>query len=254
MRRRQLDFAPGRREHARVQAGEGLDARVASIRRAIVDAATRVGRDPAAVRIVAITKTHPPETVRAALAAGLDDIGENYVQEGREKRARVPGGTWHLVGGLQRNKVRQAVAAFDWIETVDSLPLAEAVGAEAERLGRRMPVLVQVNVAADPGKRGVAPGEAIEVLCGVAALPGLRLEGLMTIPDTAGDPAASRPHFRALRALRDRARDRLGVELANLSMGMSNDFLIAVEEGATLVRIGHALFGARGPRSWREGA
>ena len=224
--------------------------RAAAVRTAVVEAARRVGRDAAAIRIIAVTKTFPPAAVQAALNAGIEDIGENYVQEARAKRAAADGDTvWHLIGGLQRNKVRAAVATFDWIHTVDAAPVAAALDAEAARSGRRLAVLIQVNVAGETQKRGVAP-EGVEMLAGeVLRMAGLRLEGLMTVPPA----GASRTHFQTLRQVRERAATRLGVELPHLSMGMSDDFAVAVEEGATMLRLGRALFGPRGRRPWREG-
>jgi pyridoxal phosphate enzyme (YggS family) len=231
---------------------DSLHERLRGVRRTIETAARQAERDPGAVRIVAVTKTFPPAAVHAALAAGLTDVGENYVQEARAKRVHAPDGTWHLIGGLQRNKVRQAVAAFDYVHTADSAPLAAALSEAATDAGRRLPVLVQVNVARESSKRGVAP-EGAQALCEVVlGLAGLRLEGLMTI-GPAVPPEAMRPHFRALRELRDDVGHRLGVELPQLSMGMSDDFAVAVEEGATLVRLGRVLFGRRGSGAWREG-
>jgi hypothetical protein len=236
-------------------AGAALADRVAAVREAIAVAARRAGRDPSTVRIVAVTKTFPPAVVAAALAAGLEDVGENYVQEARAKRRAIgPGGTWHLIGGLQRNKVRAAVATFDLVHTVDSVGLASALAAETARAGRRLPVLIQVNVTGEPARRGVQPHELAALARAVLALPALRLEGLMAIPPP--DPEAERQRlwFRRLRTLRDRTQEQLGVELPHLSMGMSDDFAIAIEEGATMVRLGRALFGPRGPGSWREGS
>jgi pyridoxal phosphate enzyme (YggS family) len=229
-----------------------LNARLAEVRAAIVTAAGRAGRDPNEVHIVAVTKTFPPDAVAAALAAGLVDVGENYVQEAAAKRARVPGGTWHLIGGLQRNKVRAAIRTFDRLHTIDGLVIAAAVDAAAREAGRRVPVLVQVNVAGEAAKRGTAIADTSDLCEGVLRLPGLALEGLMTIGPAVDDPEAARPGFRALRALRDDVARRLGVELPHLSMGMSDDFAVAVEEGATLVRLGRALFGARRAGAWRE--
>jgi len=223
-----------------------VPAHLAAVRAAIAEAAGRVGRDPAGVRIVAVTKTFPPAAVVAALAAGLRDIGENYVQEAAAKRTAVGApATWHLIGGLQRNKARPAVEIFDCVHTVDSAALAAALAREAERADRRLAVLIQVNAAGERAKRGVAP-EGVEALArGVVEQPRLRLEGLTAVPPVPARPADSRPFFRALREARDRTQDRLGVELTHLSMGMSSDFTVAVEEGATLLRLGRALFGAR---------
>jgi hypothetical protein len=238
---------------AEAVSADALRARLAAVRATVDEAARHAGRDPQTVRIVAVTKTFPPSTVAAALAAGLVDVGENYVQEARAKRDVVAGGTWHLIGGLQRNKVRVAVAVFDRVHTLDSGALAEALGSAAE--GRRLPVLIQVNLAGETTKRGVAP-EGVERLAeAILAQPALVLEGLMAVPP-AGDPEvpeASRPHFRLLRELRDRTQVRLGVELPHLSMGMSSDFTVAVEEGATWLRLGRALFGARRPAAWKPG-
>lgn len=229
--------------------------RIVAVRRAVVAAAGRAGRDPDSVRIIAVTKSFPPAAVAAALAAGLTDIGENYVQEAAAKRAAVPArAVWHLIGGLQRNKVRAALELFDRVHSVDSVALAVALGREAERAGRRLPVLVQVNVSAEGSKRGVPP-EGVEKLAeAILAQPALALDGLMAVPPAPVDAEASRTSFRRLREVRDRTRNRLGVELPHLSMGMSNDFTVAVEEGATLLRLGRALFGARGLGASRPGS
>jgi pyridoxal phosphate enzyme (YggS family) len=222
--------------------------RLVAVRRAVAEAAARAGRDPAPIRIVAVTKTFPAAAVVAALAAGVTDIGENYVQEAAAKRRTVAvAGRWHLIGGLQRNKVRAALVVFDCVETVDRPELAEALAAEAARAERRLPVLVQVNVGGETRKRGVAPDGVERLAAEVIRHPSLVLEGLMTVPPAPCNPGDSRPFFRLLRELRDHAQTRLGVELPHLSMGMSDDFSIAVEEGATLLRLGRALFGARGP-------
>jgi PLP dependent protein len=225
--------------------------RLVGIERVIVASARRAGRDPATVRVVAVTKTFPIAAVSAALAVGLAHVGENYVQEARAKRSAMPAkeaekATWHLIGGLQRNKVRTAVAWFDRIDTVDSVELAAALADEAARVGRRLPVLLQVNLAGERAKRGVRPDDVEALARGVLAHSALILEGLMIIPPERPDPEDSRPHFRRIRELRDDVAKRLGVELPHLSMGMSNDFAVAVEEGASFVRIGRALFGARG--------
>ncbi len=231
--------------------GEALDhvlaERLAEVERVITASARRSRRDPAAVRVVAVTKTFAADVVSAALAAGLHHIGENYVQEARTKRSRVAAeATWHLIGGLQRNKVRTALGLFDRIDTVDSAELAEALASEATRVGRRLPVLVQVNAAGERTKRGVGPDDVEGLARAVLGHASLALEGLMTIPPEGAEPEASRPYFRCVREVRDNVARRLGVELPHLSMGMSNDFAVAVEEGATFVRLGRALFGARG--------
>lgn len=230
-----------------------LAARLAAVRDQVAAAARRAGRDPERVGIVAVTKTLPPAAVRAALAVGLEDIGENYVQEARAKRdALGGGGTWHLIGGLQRNKARLAVATFDHVETVDSAVVARALATEADRVGRRLRVSIQVNVTADPRKRGLRPDDAGALAETILGLGGLDLRGLMTIGPM-GPAEHSRPSFRLLKELRDAVEKRLGVELPHLCMGMSDDFPVAVEEGATLLRLGRALFGDRGPGAWRPG-
>ncbi len=234
---------------------EDATARIAAARTAIAAAARRAGRDPACVRIIAVTKTLPPAAVTAALDGGLFDVGENYVQEGARKRAAAGRPvTWHLIGGLQRNKVSLAVRTFDWIHTVDSPRLAEALAAAATAAGRRLPVLVQVNLGGASGQRGADPDGLEPLARALLATPALALQGIMTIAPADAAPAELRGHFRRTRLLRDELAHRLGVELPHLSMGMSDDFSLAVEEGATLVRLGRALFGPRGSRSWREGA
>jgi pyridoxal phosphate enzyme (YggS family) len=219
--------------------------RVAAVRAEVAAAAQRAGRDPADVTIVAVGKTFRAAALDAALAAGLADVGENYVQEARAKRpgVRHPA-RWHLIGGLQRNKVRAAVALFDRVHTVDSAALGAALAAEVSGAGRVLPVLVQVNLGGEPRKRGVPPEEVEALAATLLRHPELPLDGLMTVPP----PGDTRPYLRLLREVRDRAASRLGVELPHLSMGMSDDFVAAVEEGATLLRLGRVLFGARGPR------
>lgn len=229
--------------------------RLAVIGASIAESARRVGRPPEAIQIVAVTKTFPVDAIVAAFGAGLEHIGESYVQEARAKRDASGGaGIWHLIGGLQRNKARAAAAVFDWIHSLDSTELAAAVARHAHEAGRRLDVLIQVNVAGAPGQRGVTPEATGALAARVLALDGVVLRGLMTIAPAAAAESAIRMHFRQLRDLRDDLARSLGVELPHLSMGMSDDFETAVEEGATLLRLGRALFGPRGPRSWREGS
>ena len=231
---------------------DALPVRLGTVRQAVAAAARRVGRDPATVGIVAVTKTLPPAVVTAALAAGLTDVGENYVQEATAKRHHVPArASWHLIGGLQRNKVRAAVAVFERVHTVDSAALAEALGAVA--VGR-LPVLIQVTVEGGAGRRGVPVDEVEIVARAILARPTLALEGLMTLPPPGRGAEENRRHFRTVREVRDVTAKRLGVELPHLSMGMSDDFTVAVEEGATWIRLGRALFGARAPAGWRPGS
>jgi len=238
-----------------VDAVDDVRARRAAIDATIDAAARRAGRSPETIQIVAVTKTFSSSAILAAFAAGLEHVGENYVQEARAKRAAVDGaGVWHLIGGLQRNKARVAASVFDWIHSLDSVELGEAVARHARELGRCLDVLIQVNLAADSGQRGVGADAAPAVAARVLPLDGIRLRGFMTIAPAGAPEDVVRVHFRRLRELRDVVARSLGVELPHLSMGMSDDFAIAVEEGATLLRLGRALFGPRGPRSWREGS
>ncbi len=214
------------------------------VRAAIAAAAQRSGRDPGSVRLVAVSKTVDLERIRAAIDAGQDLFGENYLQEARDKIAALGRQvSWHLVGSLQSNKAREAVELFDLIHAVDRLKLARALDAAAARLGKVQDVLIQVNQAGEATKSGVAPAAAPALLQEVARLPHLRVLGLMTMPPWFPDPEAARPYFRALRELRDHLRGLTGLPLTELSMGMSGDFAVAVEEGATLVRVGTAIFG-----------
>jgi len=208
----------------------------------------RVGRDPSAVELVAVSKTVPPERLRAAVAAGLTTLGENRVQELAAKAAVVPGVTWHLVGHLQANKARAALEVAAVIQAVDSVELAQRLDRLLDgRDGGPRPIYLQVNVDADPAKAGFAPGALKAVLSGIADLPHLRLAGLMTVGRLVATPEAARPTFVALRRLSDALRSREARLGAGLSMGMTDDFEVAVEEGATLVRVGRAIFGERPP-------
>ncbi len=229
--------------------------RAAAISDRIGAAAAASGRDASAVTLIAVTKTHPIETVRAALGAGLTDLGENRVQELADKAAALPGAVdggahrWHLIGSLQRNKARDAVRFADLIHGVDSERLAAALGSKAEEIGRVLPCLVQVNISGEGSKSGVDPEAAHDLMAAVAAQPGLRLAGVMGIAAPAADDAGAerivRPAFRRLRSLFDSYSGPGREGLTTLSMGMSGDFEMAIEEGATLVRVGTALFGAR---------
>lgn len=199
------------------------------------------------MRLVAVSKTVPIGRIRAAFAAGLTTLGENRVQEGAEKAGSLPGAQWHLIGPLQSNKARRAVEIFHAIQTVDRPELADRLDRLAGELrpGRPLPVLLQVNVDADAAKAGFSPADLDAGLPRILDHPNLTVGGLMTVGRLVDDPAAARPTFVALRRLSEQLRSghpRLGAEL---SMGMSDDFEVAVEEGATLVRIGRALFGAR---------
>ncbi len=212
-------------------------------------AARAAARPPEAVRLVAVTKGVSVDAIREATRAGHWIFGENRVQEAVPKieaLASDPGPTWHLVGHLQTNKVRRAVGLFGLIHSVDSERLARAIEAEAARQGRRQAVLLQVNVAGEPQKSGVPPDDLPALAEAAAGLPHLEVKGLMTVPPLGETPEASRPYFRRLRELaRDVARQVPALAMEELSMGMSADFEVAIEEGATLVRVGTAIFGGR---------
>lgn len=230
------------------------EASIADARRRVLDeigsAARRVGRDPTGVRLVAVTKQVPTEVVRAALAVGCEDLGENRVQEAAAKIPLTEGGRWHLIGPLQSNKARRAVALFDVVEAVDSRDLAVRLDwlAQLLRPGRPLPILLEVNIDADPAKAGFVAADLERALPAILALPGLRVDGLMTVGRLVARAEAARPTFVALRSLSERLRDLHAGLGPELSMGMSDDFSIAVEEGATIVRLGRALFGER-PRA-----
>jgi pyridoxal phosphate enzyme (YggS family) len=213
----------------------------------IAEAALRSGRDPSDVTLVAVSKTVPAARLRLAVAAGLLILGENRVQEAEAKVGEVPGATWHLVGPLQSNKARRAVAIFGLIQTVDSLEIARRLDRLAGELrpGRPLPVLLQINVDRDVAKAGFDPDTVASALPELLDLPALRVEGLMTIGRLVASADAARPAFRALRDLTERLRARWPRLGPALSMGMTDDYEVAVEEGATMVRVGRALFGER---------
>lgn len=215
---------------------------------AIAAAARRVGRDPASIRLVGAAKTVPADRLRPIVAAGLAIIGENYLQEAKAKIAALDlPVSWHFIGHLQTNKAAAAVKLFDLIHSVDRPALAQALDRAAARLGKVQDILLEVNMAGEASKSGVAPEAAAALLHTCMQLPHLRVRGLMTMPPWRPDPEEVRPYFRRLRELRDHLLtfNLPGLALPELSMGMSDDFAVAIEEGATLVRIGTALFGPR---------
>ena len=224
---------------------EGIRERLAQVHRRIEAAAARGGRPASAVTLVAVSKTMPVEAVKEAIAAGVTILGENRVQEARQKIAALPAAVqWHLIGHLQTNKAKVAAGLFDRIHSLDSIRLADELDRHAEEAGRRLRCLVQVNVGGEVQKNGASEDEVRPLLEAAGRLPHIVIEGLMTIPPFLPDPEAVRPYFRRLRTL----RDKLGAEgfsLPDLSMGMTQDFEVAIEEGATLVRIGTAIFGPR---------
>lgn len=220
--------------------------RVEQVRARIAAACARCGRSVEDVKLVAVSKTHPPEAVEAVAACGIMVFGENKVQEAKAKIPLCPSHlSWHLVGHLQTNKVKPAVELFDMIHSVDSARLLEAIDRACDAAGRRMKVLLEVNVSGESSKFGVKPEDVPALVRAAGPLPRIELLGLMTMPPFAEEVEKARPHFRALRALRDRCQQELGVPLPELSMGMTNDFEVAIEEGSTMVRVGTAIFGER---------
>jgi pyridoxal phosphate enzyme (YggS family) len=222
---------------------------LSAVRQRLARALQRAGRLPSSARLVAISKTRPAEDVRAAFDAGQVDFGENRVQEAVEKIAATSDTpiTWHLVGHLQSNKARRAAGAFAWIQSIDSADLLKRVDAAAGEAGRTVEVLIQVDLAGEPTKHGAPADEWLSLFEAASECRAARVAGLMLLPPFTPDPEDARPFFRRLRALRDELAGR-GVPpgmLRELSMGMSHDFEVAVEEGATLVRVGTAIFGER---------
>jgi pyridoxal phosphate enzyme (YggS family) len=218
----------------------------------VKNAELRAGRVVGSVRLVAVSKAHPPESVRALREAGQRDFGENRVQEGRAKAELVGGGIcWHFLGHLQRNKVRMALGVFEWIHGVDSLEVARDIDRIAGEVGGRPKVLLEVNLAGEATKFGFRPEGLDSVFDEVLGLERLEVHGLMVIPPPVPEPEMARGYFAGLRALRDRLEGRFGMRLPELSMGMSGDYEVAIEEGATMVRVGTALFGERRGKAWR---
>lgn len=226
---------------------EALRTRVADVRACVEAAAVASGRSAQELTIVAVSKTFSRAAVDVAVAHGLTTFGENRVQEARQKFADpLPGGcSVRLIGQLQSNKARHAAQLFSCIETIDRISLIEALAREAARLDMTLPVLIQVNVAREAQKSGCAPEDAASILDAILASPHLQCEGLMTIAPLVADAEDARPAFRDLRELRDRLESTAEVRLPTLSMGMSNDFTVAVAEGATHLRLGRAIFGSR---------
>ncbi len=227
---------------------ESLPENLRQVRERVSLAAVRSGRNPAGITLIAVTKTVDVERIQAVVREGVLDLGENRVQEAKAKVGCVPGLVrWHLIGSLQTNKAKLAVEMFDLIHSLDRPALAEVLAERASEAGRVVRSLVQVNVSGEASKHGLAPGEVPEFIRWASRLKGLSLEGLMTMAPLTGDPEEARPYFRGLRELRDRisALNVPGVTMRYLSMGMSGDFEVAVEEGANLIRVGSVIFGAR---------
>ena len=223
-----------------------LAANLQSIHERIAAACGRAGRDPSSVALVAVSKGHPPETVRAAFDLGQTLFGESKVQEAKAKISLCPGRLrWHMLGHLQSNKCRDAVHFFEMIESVDSLALAQEIDKWADKADKTMPVLLEANIAGEASKFGYAPERLLAELEQINALKKIEIHGLMTIAPWTLEPEKARSVFRKLRELKERCEEKLGAPLPHLSMGMSGDFEVAIEEGATLVRVGTALFGPR---------
>lgn len=223
-----------------------LAANFTAVRERIERSCARAGRDPSSVLLVAVSKGHSPEVVETAAALGQIVFGESRVQEAKAKIPLCPERVqWHLIGHLQSNKCRDAAQLFHMIESVDSLKLAEELDKWADKLSKRIPLLLEVNVAGEASKFGFKPGELIEELLKINALPRVEIHGLMTIAPWSPEPEKVRPVFRKLRELKQQCESALGAPLPHLSMGMSSDFEAAIEEGATIVRVGTALFGPR---------
>ena len=216
------------------------------VKERIAKAALSKGRDPSDILLVAVSKTVEPERILEAVEAGVTDLGENRVQEARDKiEALGRIARWHLIGTLQKNKAKYAVRLFDMIQSLDSVSLAQELEKRAAKEGRQMEVLVEVKTSFEETKHGVEPAHVEELVKEILQKEHLVFKGLMTIAPYVDDPELARPYFRQLRVLRDQLEERLGIPVEHLSMGMSNDFEVAIQEGATMVRIGTAIFGPR---------
>jgi pyridoxal phosphate enzyme (YggS family) len=224
---------------------------VARVRERIAAAAQRAGRNPDEITLMGVSKTFPVDRIREAYAAGLRVFGENRVQEFAEKAPalrHLSDAEWHLIGHLQSNKAAKAAELFGAVDSVDSLKLAERLNAVAEKAGKILPILIEINVGGEDAKSGLAPGSAeLEEILSAAHLGDLQIRGLMTVPPYADNPEEARPFFRRLREIRDRIASRRipSIAMDTLSMGMSHDFEVAIEEGSTCVRVGTAIFGDR---------
>lgn len=228
--------------------GTDIAANIEKITQRIAAACSRAGRDPHSVELMAVTKTVSTERILQAVDAGITLLGENYVQEAREKQELLGGSArMHLIGHLQTNKAKYAVRLFDCVHSVDRLELAQELNKRAKAVNRTLDILIEVNVSGEQTKNGVSPAQVRELIGRIAGLENLSVRGLMTMAPYSDDPETSRPYFQALRQLRDDiAREEIPrVQMAELSMGMTDDFEVAIEEGSTIVRIGRAIFGAR---------
>ncbi len=223
-----------------------LEQNLASVRERIAAACARAGRDASSVTLLAVTKTQPPERVVEAARLSLTLFGENKVQEAKAKIPLCPGHLrWHMIGHLQSNKARDAVGLFAMVQGVDSLKLAQELNQRAEQAAKTLPILLEINVAGEASKFGYSPEALLSELSAINDLKRLEVHGLMTVPPWSANPERSRASFRQLRELKERCEQILGAPLPHLSMGMSGDFEVAIEEGATIIRLGTILFGER---------
>ena len=221
---------------------------VMGIRQRMAAAAERCGRNHEDINLMAVSKTVPPERVHEAIKAGITWFGENYVQEAREKIPAVGQNvSWHMIGHLQTNKVKYVVHLFDWIHSVDRIELAKELDKRAAQNQRTLKVLLEVNVSGEVSKSGAEPSRVLELVRQISVMPNLNVQGLMTMPPFFENPEEARPYFVALRRLRDKIEGENipGVQMKELSMGMTGDFEVAIEEGATIIRVGRAIFGER---------
>jgi pyridoxal phosphate enzyme (YggS family) len=226
---------------------EAIQINLSAVKQRIAKTAISCGRDPESVQLVVVAKTQPAPLVLKAIEAGAGIIGENYIQEARTKFELLIGqpARWHFIGHLQSNKAKYAVRIFELIHSVDSLKLAAELDKQARSAGKTQNILVQVNISNESTKSGVGQERALDLIRTIAAYQNICIQGLMTMPPFFNAPESARPYFTALRRLRDRIEQHLKIPLQHLSMGMTGDFQVAIEEGATLVRIGTAIFGER---------
>jgi PLP dependent protein len=225
-----------------------IAANINEIRQRIIAAAARCQRNPDSIKLLAVTKTVSPDIIGKAIAAGLTEFGENYVQEAKEKIAAFEKHVkWHMIGHLQTNKAKYAVSLFDYIHSVDRMELAKEIHKKAGQIGRKINILIEINVSGEQTKNGIAPADAIDLIKGIASLENISVKGLMTMAPYSDNPENSRPYFSGLRKLQKNiiSEGIPGIQMDELSMGMTDDFEIAIEEGATIVRIGRAIFGER---------
>ena len=224
-----------------------ISSNIDAIKRRIFEAARRSGRDPLSIKLMAVTKTVEPERIGMAIEAGLTMLGENYVQEAKDKIAIIgDAAQWHMIGHLQTNKAKYAVKLFNFVHSVDRLELAQELDKRTRQINRKLNILIEVN-SGEESKSGIEKTQALELVRQVALLPNLAIRGLMTMAPYSDDPENSRPYFKVLRDLRDEINRAgiAGVRMEELSMGMTDDFEVAIEEGATIIRVGRAIFGKR---------